>query len=230
MNKIPISLKLKCILILLITISFISCFRQPNRINSYYQILVDFHPFESVEDASNAEATVDWSGKDDLKMNACTESFAALELQNYLRKLNKDKNINKPFAINYLHDINVQKSIVITDLSNSLIRTVVEREKLKEKLNIAESFAIIPEGNILYIIGHDRVGLGYFNANGKIIGKAIQAGALISTHLFNGCVRMIDRNSNVIYSQLSKDELWASFIPDEYHIPYSTLKMGLRSK
>lgn len=75
-----------------------------------------------------------------------------------------------------------------------------------------------------------RVALGHFNADEKTIKQAISVGASLSTHLFNGVVRMTDRHSNVIYSQLAQDELWASFIPDGYHVPYSTLKVGLRSK
>ena len=75
-----------------------------------------------------------------------------------------------------------------------------------------------------------RVALGHFNADAKTIQRAVTAGASLSTHLFNGAVCMMNRHSNVIYSQLAQDELWASFIPDGYHVPYSTLKVGLRSK
>jgi N-acetylglucosamine-6-phosphate deacetylase len=52
----------------------------------------------------------------------------------------------------------------------------------------------------------------------------------MSTHLFNGCPRLLDRHSNVIYSQLSEDALYACFIADGYHVPYSTLRIGLRAK
>jgi len=75
-----------------------------------------------------------------------------------------------------------------------------------------------------------RVALGHFNADEDTIQQAVVAGATLSTHLFNGCVSTTNRHSNVIYSQLSQDALWASFIPDGHHVPYSTLKVGLRSK
>ena len=75
-----------------------------------------------------------------------------------------------------------------------------------------------------------QVGLGHFEADEELIRKAVAAGARLSTHLFNGCNGVLDRHQNVVYSQLANDDLWASFIPDEYHIPYSTLLVGLRSK
>ena len=56
------------------------------------------------------------------------------------------------------------------------------------------------------------------------------AGATMSTHLFNGCPRLLDRHTNVIYSQLSEDALYACFIADGHHVPYPTLRVGLRAK
>ena len=75
-----------------------------------------------------------------------------------------------------------------------------------------------------------RVALGHTEADARTIQEAVAAGASLSTHLFNGAARMMNRNSNVIFSQLAQDALWASFIPDGCHVPYDTLKVGLRSK
>ena len=52
----------------------------------------------------------------------------------------------------------------------------------------------------------------------------------MSTHLFNGCPRLLDRHSNVVYSQLSEDALYACFIADGHHVPFPTLRIGLRAK
>jgi Domain of unknown function (DUF4838)/Glycosyl hydrolase family 67 N-terminus len=50
-------------------------------------IVVDKGPFESIADAASGEASVDWNDVDKTDDTACTECFAATELQHYLRKL-----------------------------------------------------------------------------------------------------------------------------------------------
>ena len=52
----------------------------------------------------------------------------------------------------------------------------------------------------------------------------------MSTHLFNGCARMLHRHSNVVYAQLSDDALCAGFIADGHHVPFATLRIGIRTK
>jgi len=74
------------------------------------------------------------------------------------------------------------------------------------------------------------VALAHHNAPPEVIAAAADAGARLSTHLFNGCAGTVHRHNNVIYSQLAEDRLWASFIPDGHHIPYHVLKVGLRVK
>jgi len=72
--------------------------------------------------------------------------------------------------------------------------------------------------------------LGHTSASPSDIATAIRAGARMSTHLFNGCARLVDRHRNPIFSQLSEDGLYAGFIADGHHIPFSTLRIGLRAK
>ena len=74
------------------------------------------------------------------------------------------------------------------------------------------------------------VGLGHHNAPVEVISAAADAGARLSTHLFNGCAAEINRHHNPILYQLAEDRLWASFIPDGHHVPYHALKVGLRAK
>jgi len=50
-------------------------------------IVVNAHPFASVEAAAGGEAKVNWLDADLSDDTACTECFAALELQRYLRKM-----------------------------------------------------------------------------------------------------------------------------------------------
>ncbi|HUU27564.1 MAG TPA: N-acetylglucosamine-6-phosphate deacetylase [archaeon] len=72
--------------------------------------------------------------------------------------------------------------------------------------------------------------LAHHNAPFEVVSAAADAGARLSTHLFNGCASMMHRHHNVILTQLAEDRLWASFIPDGHHIPYHVLKVGLRAK
>lgn len=75
-----------------------------------------------------------------------------------------------------------------------------------------------------------KIGLVHHNADYATIRRAVANGADLSSHLINGCARMINRQNNVIWSQLSIDDLWASFIPDGFHIPAATLKTVIRAK
>ena len=75
-----------------------------------------------------------------------------------------------------------------------------------------------------------RVALGHTNASEDDVRRAADAGAALSTHLFNGCAPMVNRHRNPIFAQLGEDRLWASFIADANHIPLSTLQTALRAK
>lgn len=75
-----------------------------------------------------------------------------------------------------------------------------------------------------------KVGLVHHHAEHETIQRAAAAGADLSSHLVNGCARMIHRQHNIIWSQLSLAELWASFIADGYHIPSYTLKAVISAK
>jgi N-acetylglucosamine-6-phosphate deacetylase len=74
------------------------------------------------------------------------------------------------------------------------------------------------------------VSLGHTEASPEEIGAAVDAGAAMSTHLFNGCARMLGRHSNVVFSQLAEDGLRACFIADGHHVPFPTLRIGIRTK
>lgn len=50
-------------------------------------IVADSGPFESIETAARGEAEVDWNDEDETDDTACTECFAAVELQHYLRRM-----------------------------------------------------------------------------------------------------------------------------------------------
>jgi N-acetylglucosamine-6-phosphate deacetylase len=75
-----------------------------------------------------------------------------------------------------------------------------------------------------------RVAMGHTGATAAETARAADAGLTLCTHLFNGCVQLVDRHANVIYAQLAEDRLWGCFIADGHHVPMPALRVGLRAK
>ncbi|RTE10789.1 N-acetylglucosamine-6-phosphate deacetylase [Paenibacillus whitsoniae] len=74
------------------------------------------------------------------------------------------------------------------------------------------------------------VSLGHTQATTEQIEAAVQAGAVLSTHLGNGSHPMLPRHPNYMWDQLANDGLWATFIPDGHHLAPNVLKAMLRAK
>jgi N-acetylglucosamine-6-phosphate deacetylase len=72
--------------------------------------------------------------------------------------------------------------------------------------------------------------IGHTHASPEEIGRAVDAGASLSTHLGNGIAQEIPRHRNPIWSQLADDRLTAAFIADGHHLPQDVLKVMLRAK
>jgi N-acetylglucosamine-6-phosphate deacetylase len=88
------------------------------------------------------------------------------------------------------------------------------------------AFRLIPrlrEKNILPAIGHTM-------ATTAQISAAADAGAMMSTHLGNGCPQQIPRHANPIFAQLGEDRLAASVIPDGIHLPPEVIRSIARVK
>lgn len=62
------------------------------------------------------------------------------------------------------------------------------------------------------------VAIGHTNASAETITSAIDRGAVIATHLGNGCANMINRHVNPLWPQLSDDRLMISIIGDGFHL------------
>lgn len=74
------------------------------------------------------------------------------------------------------------------------------------------------------------VSLGHHNATAEQVGRAIDAGARLCTHLGNGMSAQIQRHFNPIWPQLADDRLACSFIADLQHLPEPVLKTFVRAK
>jgi N-acetylglucosamine-6-phosphate deacetylase len=72
--------------------------------------------------------------------------------------------------------------------------------------------------------------IGHTLATRRDINAASEAGALVSTHLGNGCPQMLHRHENPILAQLGEDRLAATFIADGIHLPPEVLRSFIRAK
>ena len=75
-----------------------------------------------------------------------------------------------------------------------------------------------------------HVALGHTNASPEQITAAVDAGAVLSTHLGNGAAAFLPRHPNLIWAQLAEDRLTATFICDGHHLPWDTFKAMVRAK
>jgi N-acetylglucosamine-6-phosphate deacetylase len=74
------------------------------------------------------------------------------------------------------------------------------------------------------------VSIGHSGANSQQIAAAVDAGALLSTHLGNAAHKSLPKFPNYILDQLAEDRLSASFIVDGIHLDDAFLQVALRAK
>lgn len=74
------------------------------------------------------------------------------------------------------------------------------------------------------------VALGHHSASREQIHAAVEAGAVLCTHLGNGAHGLLPRHPNYLWEQLAHDGLAASLIVDGYHLPASVVKSFYRIK
>jgi hypothetical protein len=131
-----------------------------------FSISVNFAPFHSAYIASSSEASVEWNNTGDSSINACTESYAAVELHRHLCLLfNCELGDTTIFPIKLLDAAQNKKSIILSNLEtigqSAQIDSIADIYQLKDNLKEENSFALIPHDNGLFIIGHDRIGTLY---------------------------------------------------------------------
>jgi N-acetylglucosamine-6-phosphate deacetylase len=72
--------------------------------------------------------------------------------------------------------------------------------------------------------------IGHTHATPERITRAVDAGAVLSTHLGNATYAMLPRHPNHLWTQLADDRLYAGFIADGHHLPADTFRAMLRAK
>jgi len=70
----------------------------------------------------------------------------------------------------------------------------------------------------LCVLNNIVVAIGHTNASSEQIKQAVEYGAVVSTHLGNGCANLIDRHRNPLWPQLANDLLTTSIIADGHHL------------
>lgn len=102
------------------------------------------------------------------------------------------------------------------------------QEKAKGKIKI---LTLSPEwdGSVEFIKNVTKAGvkvaIGHTAANTDQIRRAVEAGAILSTHLGNGAHVTLPRHPNYIWDQLAEEQIWASVISDGHHLPMNVLKV-----
>ena len=92
-----------------------------------------------------------------------------------------------------------------------------------EVKNALKFIAALRQESVLLAIGHTM-------ADSQTVQRAADAGALMSTHLGNGCPQMMHRHANPVFAQLGEDRLVASVIADGIHLPADVLRSFARVK
>jgi len=110
--------------------------------------------------------------------------------------------------------------LAFQDAADGLIKLVTLAPELEGALDFISKLNSV---GVRVAIGHHQASLG-------IIKKAIEAGAVLSTHLGNGAHSLLPRHPNYIWDQIAEDKLSSSLIVDGHHIPSSFIKVVYRVK
>lgn len=75
-----------------------------------------------------------------------------------------------------------------------------------------------------------QVSLGHHQANAVQVRAAVEAGAVMCTHLGNGVATQLQRHHNPLWPQMDEQSLYASVIADGHHLPPEVLRVIVRAK
>ena len=75
-----------------------------------------------------------------------------------------------------------------------------------------------------------KVALAHHNGTAAIIKQAVDEGAIVATHLGNGCANLINRHDNPLWPQLADDRLYASIICDGHHLRPEEIQVFTKAK
>lgn len=120
----------------------------------------------------------------------------------------------------YVSDPNWDEFFSLYEISRGLIRIVTvapERPGALDFIRMASNAGLV-------------VAIGHTAADEDDIDAAVEAGAVLSTHLGNAAHQILPRHANYIQKQISHDGLMASIICDGKHLPDYFVKNLVRAK
>lgn len=127
-------------------------------------ISVDHRPFPTAEFAATAEAVVQWDNADSREANACTISYAAIELQKHLRTLVSSTSRTSFPIVDQTGPTGshlIRLTVLADAQQNPVSAKLIRDHALETALTAKGSFAMIPHENAITIIGAERTGTLY---------------------------------------------------------------------
>jgi N-acetylglucosamine-6-phosphate deacetylase len=110
--------------------------------------------------------------------------------------------------VQYIHDPSWEEFLSFQDSSGGRI---IQVTVAPERVGALEFINRCSRDGIVVSIGHTA-------APAEVISQAVNEGAVLSTHLGNGCANMIHRHRNPLWAQLANDRLAVSLIADGFHL------------
>ena len=89
--------------------------------------------------------------------------------------------------------------------------------------NAPETIAYLKSKHVIASVGHHM-------DDYEQVRSAADAGAMLLTHLGNGCPNLIDRHRNPVYAGLAEERLTAMIISDGHHLPGELVRIIIRTK
>jgi N-acetylglucosamine-6-phosphate deacetylase len=120
----------------------------------------------------------------------------------------------------YVSDPNWDEFLNLYELSKGLVRVVTVAPERPRAIDFIRKAS---EAGLIVAIGHCA-------PEPEDIDAAVEAGAVLSTHLGNAAHRVLPRHANYIQKQISHDGLMASIICDGKHLPDYFVKNLVRAK
>lgn len=111
-----------------------------------------------------------------------------------------------------------------------LVRLERARGALPHLLVTVAAETVMPEQIARLVRAGIVVSIGHSDASFEVTSAAIQAGASMTTHLFNAMSQIGNRDPGVVGAALHYGSVWAGLIADGIHVNPATLGLALRAK
>ncbi len=122
--------------------------------------------------------------------------------------------------IKYIHNPSWEEFVTFQEAAGGRIIQVTVAPELKGAMDFINRCS---RAGIVVSIGHTA-------ASAELVSEAVDNGAVLSTHLGNGCANMIHRHRNPLWAQLANDDLTISIIADGLHLLPEEMQVFYRVK